>query len=350
MKARHTPLPAFVLALAIGVTTGCSTEQPDAAGSSRTATSRPVGVAVSTGPPERLTIDTWPSSVELDDSTGEVYVLASNEILVFEQQSNAPMHRIRVDPGADDIAFDRVNRTAWVSGNSRSNAPEDRTVNIVDTQTKQVIGSVEVEFPAIAVGVDALAHRAFVVNRPDDQTKVPDSRAWLTVFDTRTREEITTIELPFAAYDIDVDPNTHSVLIAGWGNAAFVSAQTLALDRSRSVGSASSSLETVVDSERGRAFVVSDGVMWTISTGTSASVTEREIEWEDGSMAIGPGGTLLVADYENRGLLVIDPETGSILRRVPVDVAPNSIATTSDRRTVYVSSNPDKALSVIRFE
>ncbi|BDT87283.1 hypothetical protein FMUAM8_30470 [Nocardia cyriacigeorgica] len=260
------------------------------------------------------------------------------------------MHRIRVDPGADDIAFDRVNRTAWVSGNSRSNAPEDRTVNIVDTQTKQVIGSVEVEFPAIAVGVDALAHRAFVVNRPDDQTKVPDSRAWLTVFDTRTREEITTIELPFAAYDIDVDPNTHSVLIAGWGNAAFVSAQTLALDRSRSVGSASSSLETVVDSERGRAFVVSDGVMWTISTGTSASVTEREIEWEDGSMAIGPGGTLLVADYENRGLLVIDPETGSILRRVPVDVAPNSIATTSDRRTVYVSSNPDKALSVIRFE
>ncbi|WP_280182427.1 YncE family protein [Nocardia cyriacigeorgica] len=349
-NSRRTPRAAILAALVVGATAGCSTGTTETAEvSRRTATSATTAVSLPAGPAQKIAVDTWPSGIEVDGSTGEVYVLGSDEILVFTQGMNGPTNRIPTHPGTDDIAFDRMHHTAWVSSNLRSNAPEDHKVNILDTQSKQMIGTVEVSHPVLAVGVDPLAHRAFVVNRPDDQTAIPDSRAWVTVFDTRTRAPITTIELPFAAYEIDIDPNAHTAVISGWLEAATMSTQIHDVDRSRSVASESSSMETTIDTERELAYVVSDGTLSTISTGDNGTVSERKVEWEEGSMDIGPDGTILVSDHENRGLMVIDPATGALLGRIPAGVAPSSIATTPDRRTAYISSNADKAISVIRF-
>jgi YVTN family beta-propeller protein len=306
-----------------------------------------LGPAAST---KRLALDTFPIGIAVDDSNGDVYVLASGEILVFDPDSEAPKSRIHIVPGANHIAFDPSHHAAWVSNNRRTNDPAGRKVNILDCGSNQVIGSVELQYPAMAVGVDSATNRAFVVNRPDDQTVTPDQRGWVSVFDTDTRQLIDTIELPFAAYGIEVDSNTHSAVISGWGNTVVMSTQTFVIDRSRSIRSDSSSAAIAVDHHTGFAYVASDNKLSTIPLRGNAGLTERKVDWDDASMGVGPGSTLLVTDRGNGVLLVIDSATGGVRTRIPVGVEPIGVAGATNRKTAYVYSNSDQSVTVVRFK
>ncbi len=345
LKYNFRTLMAAVACFAV-VATSCSTAKPGITASTSTAQPSEPWPTAST---KRLALDTFPVGIAVDDSSGEVYVLASDEILVFDPDTEAPKSRIQLGPGIDDIAFDSAHRTAWVSSNSRTNSPADRTVNILDCRRKEVIGSVELQHPAIAVGIDSAGKRAFVVNRPDDQTVIPAQRSWVSVFDTDTRQLIDTVELPFAAYGIEVDSHTHSAVISGWGSTKVMSTQTLAVDRTRSISSDSSSAAVALDHQTGTAYVASDNMLSTIELRTNMAVAERKVEWDDASMDIGPESTLLVPDHENRVLLVIDSVTGEILARIPVGIEPNGVVSTANRRAAYVYSNSDRSVTVVVF-
>lgn len=325
---------------------GCSADLPGTPTPASDTTADAESVSATTS---RLALDTFPVGIAVDGSNGEVYVLASNELVVLDPDAKTVRNRAPVQPGATEIAFDPAHHAAWVANNRRSNDPADRKVNIFDTRSKQMVGSVELQYPALAVGVDSGANYAFVVNRPDDQTVSPEARAWLSVFDTNTMELVSTVELPFAAYAIEIDSVTHTAVVSGWMHAALVSTQTFAIDRSRNIRSDSSSVTAAVDSRRGAAFIVSGEKLTSIDFRTGSNVTEREIRWEEGPMAIGPAGRLLVTDNHNGALLVIDPATAEVRAQISVGAAPDGVASTPDGKTAYVYSNSRQSVTVVKF-
>ncbi|UGT64561.1 YncE family protein [Nocardia asteroides] len=330
------------MAAAMATVPACTSEIPGRALPAPAA----AGAVAPVASTSEVALDIHPIGAGLDESTGEIYLLAQDVIVALD--SKATVNGRVAIPGADDIAFDSTHHTAWVTHNARANDPADRVVELLDTRSKQRIGSVEVLHPALAVAVDTSANRAFVVHRPDDQTQIPELRAWVSVFDTATRRLIDTVELPFAAYEIEIDPETHVALIAGWMTAVVMSTQTLAIDPTPSLSSRSSSVTIAVDSRDGTGYAVSDDVLSVIAL-DSNSVTDIAIGWEDGRMAPGPDETLLVTDFDDNSLMVIDPASGVVRSRIPVNTESFGVVSTPDRRTVYVYSQAAESVTVVEF-
>ncbi len=85
-----------------------------------------------------------------------------------------------------------------------------------------------------------------------------------------------------------------------------------------------------------------------INTLTNKPVGEPiSLEGPAGAVAIVPGGSAYVAEYENDAVVAINPTTREVVKRIPVGEVPEFLAVSPDGKTVYVVDRNGGDVTVI---
>lgn len=292
---------------------------------------------------------TYPQYVALNPWNRELYVTTGYDIRVLNSDRTALDPFIAVPSGSKDIAFDTVAKTVWTHNNTRDNASDSHVVTVIDTATRQATRTIRFQRPVIALGIDSELRRAFVVNRPDDQTQTPSNESWVSVVDTDTFDVISEYTIDLAGYGVDIDPATHIALIRGWmGTLIFSTESPGTLSAPRAVkASNSSSVNVALDKQQQHAYVYTDTDMVTYNTLSGDEISRSAMDIDISDMAVSREGMLWTVDSESDSITVYDPATWAPITSIDVGDQPISIATDPDTGLFFTSNNAGQSVSVI---
>lgn len=297
-----------------------------------------------------IELDVAPGFVTYERVSGELYMTTDSGLLVIDPDNPEAQRTISVPTNfGSKVAVDHATNTAWVSLNDRYNCAECRELSVVDTQRNQVIDTLTLPYSVIAVAIDPALRRVFAINRPDNQEEVPDlGQGWITAFDADSREELATIEVPFPAYAMSVDADSHKAVVAGWMGATVISTDTLEIE-DPGLDIRSSSSAAAVDSRTGTGYVVSSDTLFTIDLSTGQLESEHRFPADPGpgQLAVDPNGALVALD--NGDLLIIDPRTRDVTASTPMqrEVHWMELAVNPTSGQVYVADAEAQDLSVV---
>ncbi|WP_155291599.1 YncE family protein [Rhodococcoides fascians] len=308
----------------------------------------PSDVAVSS-----IALDIYPQRIAVNPWSHELYVPAGDSIQVVNPNTAAIDHQISVPQGGSEIVhFDTVGRTAWTHNNTRDNAPDSHIVSVIDAATHELVRTIRFSRPVIALGIDPELGRAFVINRPDDQTQTPEDESWVTVVDTETYEQLDEYRLPLAGYGVYIDPSSHIGYIPGWmGTAIFFTKTPNVLESTTSImDSNSSSVQVAVDEVAHRAYVYTSDDMVTFDSESGVEIARTSLDADITEMVTGNNGIVYSIDSESDTLSVYDSTTWQVLDEITVGDQPISIARDPESGDLFTSDNAGQSITVVRIE
>ncbi|AKB22332.1 beta-propeller fold lactonase family protein [Methanosarcina sp. WH1] len=270
-----------------------------------------------------------------------------------------------------------------------------KNVSVIDTSTDKVIGSVNVGYYPLGVGVNPAGTTVYVVNEegtvsiidistnnvigtvevgeipygiavtPDGKKVFVTDSGNVSVIDTSTNNITATVSTGDTPLGVAVTPDGKKLYVANWGRQDIVAVIDTATNRVvgtinvgyHPVGVAVSPDGTKVyvtnirEHFEGIVEVDADFVIGTVSvidTATDTVTDTVKIGEEPSGIAVSPSGTkVYVANYGNSSVSIIDTATNKVIGTVEVGSYPNGIAVTPDGKKVYVANQGSNNVSVI---
>lgn len=284
-----------------------------------------------------IALGTLPWAVAVDAGTGHAFVLdrmtdpnglprGAGSMSILDTRSGTILHRASVGPDPRAVATDDRTGRVYVAND------DDASVSVLDARDGAVRQDISVGPQPHALALDTRTDRGFVVNTGDGTVSVLDLRRGVALRTFRLdTQEIASIA---------VDERTGRVLIGGPGRITVLDARSGALVRTIALNGDADQM--AVDTRTGRVYVASNGTLSVLDAGTGQvrsvfsvgdTVSAVAVDERRDRIFVARQG-ILDNDGNPTGpgsVSVLDARSGTVLRTVPVGVAPVALAV--DQRT-----------------
>lgn len=258
----------------------------------------------------------------------------SNNVTVFDLQSNSTVGTIPVGNGPTEIYFAPSNQTAYVT-NEGSNS-----VSVIDLGAQSVTATLAVGMSPVAMLLSANGRYGYVVNAGSND---------LTVFDTADNTVLITVPVGTTPVSINITSNGLYLLIANQDSNSVTVVRTadLSVAATLPVGTAPNQVGLTPDNRQA----------YCVNTGSNdITVINMEDLSVARTLAVGnnPAGLTFSVDGQfayvtNRGsntVSQISVEQGTVTRTFSVGTNPIGITLSSDGRFAYVSNSGSNNVTV----
>lgn len=259
-----------------------------------------------------IAVDPYPLCVTVDDRAHKAYIgHSSGPVSMIDCTTNVVAATIPLCGGAGRVALNRLDRSLYVSGNSR--------VSVIDTETLAVVATVPVGRGSWGLAVDEQAHTAYVANFKDHS---------VSVFDTTTNTVITTIPVGRYPKNVAVDKYLHRLYVANSAedSVSVIDTATNTVTATLPVGRSPEAVS--VDGEAHRAYVINrrDGTVSTIDTTTNRITTTTYVgDYPNPTKAVGASPSMdqpldLAVDLTTQKVYVTNQGNDTV---AVIETAPN---------------------------
>ncbi len=293
-----------------------------------------------------ITMGTLPWAVAVDGSTQHAFVLdrvtdwngaprGAGSIALVDLRNASVSRTAAVGPDPRSVAVDERAGRAYVAND------DDSSVSVLSARSGALLRSIPVGPQPRALTLDTRTGRGFVVNTGDDTVSMLDLRRGVVL---RTLRLGSGLFRPAAA----TDERTGRVFIAGSGVIVVLDARSGALLRTFPAPGDVAYL--AVDERRGQIYATSNVGLSVVDEQTGQARLLPAVGASVGPVAVDEQRDRVLVAHTNPSDLtgestqagrvsVLDPDRGTVLKTLPVGVAPVAIALdTSAGRAVVVNA------------
>jgi YVTN family beta-propeller protein len=249
---------------------------------------------------------------------------------------SASVETIPVGEALGAIALDSTRDLAYVT-RSGDGTPEDGTVSVIDTRTRQVVDT-------IPVGT-----RLFGVAVADNALYLADGTSAVTVVDTWSRKVTGTITIGKGKWPVGlaVDDGANALYVANNGDATVSVVDLATRQITDSIRVGRSPRGVLLDPEAGVLYV-DNGNGPSVSVIDTATRTVRHtITGVTGAMAIDSPGNTLWMTRDDNSVSVFDATTYRTLRTIRVGQRPGGVGVDPSTGRAYIANGRDNDVSVV---
>ena len=317
-----------------------------------------VGVTIAVSAPasgavRTVAVGNWPLAVAVDPKTGYAFVVdhsdggrgfffGDGKLSIVDTRRATLIRSVVVGPDPRAVAVDESSGQVLVAND------DDATVSVLDTRSGAMLRSIDVGSRPHGVAVDSATGRAVVVNTGDGTISTVNSRRGTLVSSTAFS----------GAYSLQgtaADPRRGLLFVAGAGMVTVLDSRTGTVRRTIPLDQEASNI--AIDERNGHLLVTSGNDLGVIDPGSGRVLRTIQLNAASGAVAVDPRrGRIFVVSSPSSdssasptghgSVTILDAETGSVLRTLPVGVDPIAVAVDEGTgRAVVVNSGGTVAMS-----
>lgn len=247
-----------------------------------------------------IAVGNGPNAVAVDTRLGRAYVLrnaryTAGAVNMLDSRTGAVLRTVEMDQGPQALVIDQATNHLFVSAFGSADSIDNGSISMLDARTDTLLRTIPMAHP-VAMALDALLHRLFVLD---------SSTGGMRVLDTRTGAMLHTIHVGGLPFAIAVDERANHVFVVNFA-AARVS---------------------MLDAATGRLLrTTSLGPTWPRSGDAATSIAVD-----------GRAGRVYVSTLQSSSIYMLNSRSGALLRVFPVGPNPLAMAVDAAAGRLYVT-------------